>query len=182
MATGRLDGFTGRFSLVVVLMCLAVLWLGCIKAAVTANHRGFSMERTKNRPCKLNPVSCPVFTITFSCVWRAVFRAFCLSVTGFTNPPIGQALVAGHSGLEHRKHAFNPIGVNNHKPSRRAYSPAAWLGGGAMPKSTWQASYAWRRSATAAWFCAMCRTIARSSRSPDDIQMVASIVLLDRLE
>ncbi|CCV04319.1 hypothetical protein MESS2_1270009 [Mesorhizobium metallidurans STM 2683] len=30
MATGRLDGFTGRFSLVIVLMCLAVLWLGCI--------------------------------------------------------------------------------------------------------------------------------------------------------
>jgi hypothetical protein len=87
-------------------MCPAALWLGCIDGGECSDSPPFSLERTKNDLRKSLIWVLPCFHSLGFLRLLISFRAFCLGVIGFTSPPIGEALVAGHA-----KNIYRAFGI-----------------------------------------------------------------------
>ena len=66
---------------------------GCPNLALSSYQLGTKRDRSDSDGTPLYFLESNRFDLR---MWRS-FRAFCLGVTGFTNPPIGEALVTRHA-------------------------------------------------------------------------------------
>lgn len=109
-------------------MCRAVLWLGCIdgsELAIRCRHHSAQYWQGLQADSFRSPA---VHRGRFFRINR-ILRAFCLGVTGFTNPPIGDSLIARHA-----QQVFGAFGIGDLE-SRAAIVAEIELGKVAMQMS-----------------------------------------------